>query len=241
MVHVTETYAVDETAPSLTIHLLSESLGNILVTDENRNLVPYEIVRGQMILQTLGASRITLEYDTSALTKKDGNVWTIKIPAQSNLTLILPRESTVLYLSDVPIASTVRDGTPLLTLGPSKWEISYVTPLPHAPEQNAAAIPYEYYLLAAGIAVASSLLLIKRRMRPVEEEDELDYQLRPEDKQVLEYLAERGGKVLEVELREKFFLPKTTAWRMVRRLERLGRIRVRKMGGLNEIELVDRA
>jgi len=63
-------------------------------------------------------------------------------------------------------------------------------------------------------------------------------ELRPEDKEVLQYLAERGGKVLESELRQKLLLPRTSAWRQVRRLERMGYVHVTKEGMQNTIELV---
>ncbi|MDZ7377198.1 MAG: winged helix-turn-helix transcriptional regulator, partial [candidate division KSB1 bacterium] len=63
-------------------------------------------------------------------------------------------------------------------------------------------------------------------------------ELRPEDKEVLQYLAGRGGRVLESELRQKFLLPRTSVWRQVRRLERMGYVRVVKEGMQNAVELV---
>jgi uncharacterized membrane protein len=42
---------------------------------------------------------------------------------------------------------------------------------------------------------------------------------------------------LEVEIREALGLPKTTAWRLVRRLEKKGLVVVRKVGNQNVVEL----
>jgi len=61
--------------------------------------------------------------------------------------------------------------------------------------------------------------------------------LRPEDQDVLMFLAEKDGAAFESELRSKFLLPKTTIWRLVKRLEREGLIEIRKAGGQNLIKL----
>ena len=61
--------------------------------------------------------------------------------------------------------------------------------------------------------------------------------LRPEDQQVLKFLAEKEGAAFESEIRSKFQIPKTTIWRLVRRLEREELIEIRKAGGQNLIKL----
>jgi uncharacterized membrane protein len=61
--------------------------------------------------------------------------------------------------------------------------------------------------------------------------------LRPEDQDVLKYLAEKEGAAFESEIRTKFQLPKTTIWRLVKRLEREELVEIRKAGGQNLIKL----
>lgn len=61
--------------------------------------------------------------------------------------------------------------------------------------------------------------------------------LRSEDQQVLKFLAEKEGAAFESEIRSKFQLPKTTIWRLVKRLEREELIEIRKAGGQNLIKL----
>ncbi|MDQ4074566.1 MAG: hypothetical protein M3162_09740, partial [Thermoproteota archaeon] len=61
--------------------------------------------------------------------------------------------------------------------------------------------------------------------------------LKQEDRQVLRFIAEKGGTAFESEIRNKFILPKTTLWRLVRRLERENLVKVRKTGVQNLIEL----
>lgn len=61
--------------------------------------------------------------------------------------------------------------------------------------------------------------------------------LRQEDRNVLQFLAENEGAAFESEVRTKFQLPKTTVWRLVKRLEREELVEIRKAGGQNLIKL----
>jgi uncharacterized membrane protein len=61
--------------------------------------------------------------------------------------------------------------------------------------------------------------------------------LKQEDREVLHFLAEKEGAVFEGEIRTKFLLPKTSVWRLVKRLERLELIEVTKIGGQNLLKL----
>ncbi len=61
--------------------------------------------------------------------------------------------------------------------------------------------------------------------------------LRMEDKQLLDFLAEKEGTAFESEIRQKFVLPRTSLWRMVKRLEREELLEIRKIGGQNMIKL----
>jgi uncharacterized membrane protein len=61
--------------------------------------------------------------------------------------------------------------------------------------------------------------------------------LRLEDKELLDFLVEKNGSAFESELRTKFILPRTSLWRLVKRLEREDLLDVRKIGGQNMISL----
>ena len=103
-------------------------------------------------------------------------------------------------------------------------------------------IPIEY-LIAAIVAVTavvlSALLIVRRRRGPnVEKILKAHPQLKKEDKEVIEFLAEKDGKAFEAEIRERFpDMPRTSLWRLVRRLERLEIVEVKKIGLENQVEL----
>jgi len=62
-------------------------------------------------------------------------------------------------------------------------------------------------------------------------------ELRQEDKDIVTFISENGGKAYESELRKKFLLPRTTTWRAVKRLEREGIIEIEKIDQQNLIKL----
>jgi len=60
---------------------------------------------------------------------------------------------------------------------------------------------------------------------------------KPEEKEILFYICENEGAAFEGEIRNKFILPKTSLWRLIKRLEREDMIEVTKIGGQNLIKL----
>lgn len=248
LVHVTQRLIVDELAPEITLPLLAESVENVLVLDENQLAVDYEISGSNLTVFTLGAENVLVEYDTFALTKKEAEVWTLAIVTPYNLTVFLPRNSTVIYLSKMPTSINTNGAGIVVFLYPAQWEISYVLPVLPEDETKDNGAPWPQfpieYLIAVIVAVTavilSTLLLIvrQRRVPNVEKILKANPQLKKEDREVIEFLAEKDGKAFEAEIREKFpDMPRTSLWRLVRRLERLEIVEVKKIGLENQVIL----
>jgi uncharacterized membrane protein len=76
-------------------------------------------------------------------------------------------------------------------------------------------------------------------------EVDLDYlfdihdDLREDDRDVIEFLAEKGGEAFAMEIRERFNIPRTSAWRLIKRLERYEIINERKIGGQTLVRIKD--
>ena len=103
------------------------------------------------------------------------------------------------------------------------------------------SIPIEYFVLV-GVVVAAILfvafLLFRRRGPNTEKIFKMNPQLNKEEKDVIQFLVENDGKVFEAEIREKFpDIPRTSLWRLIRRLEKQKIIRVKKIGLENRVEL----
>jgi|GEM_PF-549609 len=61
--------------------------------------------------------------------------------------------------------------------------------------------------------------------------------LRSEEIMVLEAIKKRGGRCYQYEIASEIGLPKTTLWRILRRLERMGYLEIRKVRGYNYLVL----
>ncbi len=60
------------------------------------------------------------------------------------------------------------------------------------------------------------------------------------DKEVLRFMAERDGETFAHEIRERFDIPRTSTWRMIRRLMRYELVDERKIGGQSLVSIVER-
>jgi uncharacterized membrane protein len=61
--------------------------------------------------------------------------------------------------------------------------------------------------------------------------------LRVDDKEVLRYITNNGGEAFAAEIRERFNVPRTSLWRMIRRLEREEAIEVHNIGGQSLVRI----
>jgi uncharacterized membrane protein len=127
LVRVTQILSVNETIAAVTLPLLNSSADNFIVLDENQTVLDYDVEANNLTVLTLGATEVSLQYDTHSLTLKHGELWTFIVDTPYNLTVQLPEGSTVVFLSETPTAIDM--GGNQLTLFPSQWEISYVFPL----------------------------------------------------------------------------------------------------------------
>ena len=122
-----------------------------------------------------------------------------------------------------------------------------------AAAEEATAPKKPYVWIAVGVAAALALVvaaLILRRRKPVAEEawGEVDLDalferhphLRLDDREVLKFLAEAGGEAFATEIRERFGIPRTSAWRMIRRLQREDIVEVRDVGGQSLVRISQR-
>ena len=128
LVRVTQIVSVDETIAAISLPLLGSSVSNYIVLDENQTVLDYEDPESNnLTILTLGATTVSIQYDTHSLTLKHGEVWTFIVDTPYNITVQLPEESTVVYLSETPTEIDMENNR--LTLFPSQWEINYVIPL----------------------------------------------------------------------------------------------------------------
>ncbi|MFQ6053154.1 MAG: helix-turn-helix transcriptional regulator [Candidatus Bathyarchaeia archaeon] len=118
-----------------------------------------------------------------------------------------------------------------------------------AAEATAPGRPYAWVPVGLGAAalVLAVVALALRRRRPPPEEPmgavDLDLlferhpDLRLDDREVIRFLIESGGEAFAAEIRERFGIPRTSAWRMIRRLQREGIVEVRNVRGQSLVRI----
>ncbi|MEM0253209.1 MAG: hypothetical protein QXK78_01445 [Candidatus Bathyarchaeia archaeon] len=236
--HIRMSLTINETDPMVEVQLLSQKPYNILALDEAGELLNYELSSSIITIYSLGASKVNLEYDADDLTSKVGEVWTVAFSSLYGVVLLLPEYATVIYFNNPP-ASVGSDGAKVrLELQPGSWEISYILEAvpPVKPPPNQPLIDWlsitSFVAVAVALAIAFAIAFrFSRRRRRLQK-------LRAEEAEVVRFLREHGGRALEAELREAFpQIPRTSMWRLIKRLEREGVLSVKKVGLQNVVEL----
>ncbi|MCW4025455.1 MAG: hypothetical protein NWF01_10550 [Candidatus Bathyarchaeota archaeon] len=246
LAHITQTLTADELLPEIIIPILSSSTENILILDQNNQAIDYQTNTTHLTIFTLGATQILVEYDTVLLTNKNADLWTLTLNNPYDLTVILPKNSTIMYLNNVPDAIETTGTELSLSLSPGQWEISYNVPLQtdeQASNEPATVFPSEY-LLIGGIITAVIIVAIvvfvflQKKKINTKKIIKQNPSLVAEDIAVIEFLAQQKGKAFEAEIRQKFpEMPRTSLWRLVRRLEGLEIVEVKKIGLENQVQL----
>jgi uncharacterized membrane protein len=263
---VNQTATMARNVTAISLWLLSAQVGNILALDQNRAPLSYQLNGQNITIYTLGAGAISFSYGTDALTTKQGPLWTLSFASPFNITLLLPSRATILSLSGVPVSVSTANSRPMLLLDAASWQISYGLPIalsqppsstssststssvgstalgtssqsaPNSSIQGGAVVPLstEAVLVAVAVIGVGVAVVVRSKRRGIPG----IRMLRFGDAEVLRFIREKGGKAIESEIREHFRLPKTSAWRQAKRLEKLGYVRIVRTGSQNQVELV---
>ena len=259
--HVFYELDVDPLKLEVPVELFGEMIENITIVDEDGLLLSSEIDHNLALIETFGASQISIDYDTQDLVSKTGKIWTFSIDAVEQYSVVTPKNSVIIEMSNFPISMQVENDQSHLVFSSGKTSISYyISTLASAQpvQQEDNGIDNQLILYIGGIAAAAiiaALVIAKRKSRTAEstviiKDEESKPQvpdpesifkakqdLREDDKEIVNFIAANGGQAYESELRKKFLQPRTTMWRAVKRLERQGIIEIEKKDLQNIVKL----
>ena len=259
--HVFYELDVDPLKLEVPVELFGEMIENITIVDEDGLLLSSEIDHNLALIETFGASQISIDYDTQDLVSKTGKIWTFSIDAVEQYSVVTPKNSVIIEMSNFPISMQVENDQSHLVFPSGKTSISYyISTLASAQpvQQEDDGIDNQLILYIGGIAAAAiiaALVIAKRKSRTAEstviiKDEESKPQipdpesifkakqdLREDDKEIVNFIAANGGQAYESELRKKFLQPRTTMWRAVKRLERQGIIEIEKKDLQNIVKL----
>ncbi|WP_297421276.1 winged helix-turn-helix transcriptional regulator [Thermococcus sp.] len=238
----------DNYTSQVEVPLLGEHVENIIVTDGDGNPLDYNEENGRLLIYSGMSHLVNVSYYTPDLTSKAGIVWTLNVSSEVPFTIVLPQNAVVVDLSDIPdeIAGNA------ITMPPGNQSISYTltgiestseNPGESGGSSNIHAL-MTVLLLAGGLVGLAYAFRRKSRgfsgRIPTREEFEErlgNLNLNDDERRALLYLLDRGGKASQAEVREAIGLPKTTAWRMFKRLEREGLVKILRGKKENWVEL----
>tara|TARA_Y100000590_G_scaffold217205_1_gene245965 strand:- start:141 stop:1151 length:1011 start_codon:yes stop_codon:yes gene_type:complete len=259
--HVFYELDVDPLKLEVPVELFGEMIENITIVDEDGLLLSSEIDHNLALIETFGASQLSIDYDTQDLVSKTGKIWTFSIDAVEQYSVVMPKNSVIIEMSNFPISMQVENDQSHLVFPSGKTSISYyISTLASAQpvQQEDDGIGSQLILYIAGIAAAAiitALVIAKRKSRTADstviiKDEESKPQipdpesifkakqdLREDDKEIVNFIAANGGQAYESELRKKFLQPRTTMWRAVKRLERQGIIEIEKKDLQNIVKL----
>ena len=269
--HVSSEIDVDPLVTDFELDLFGSTIDNFVVVNENGFLLTTDVLGNSALVETFGSSVITVEYDIHDLVSKQGRVWTFSLDAPSDFTLLLPKNSVIVGMTNLPINMEIINDQNQLTLSAGETEINYLFgTIPNIPDPTIPNIPdptipvnstpqsdYLTYAIIGGVIVAAvmgvaAIIRIKQKtVKPIHDQQtiqktetidtetifKLKPDLREDDKEIVKFISNNGGQVLESELRKKFLQPRTTMWRAVKRLERNGVVEIEKKDLQNLVKL----
>jgi len=262
--HVFYELDADPLELEITVELFGEMIENITIIGEDGFLLSNEINHNLAVIETFGASRISIDYDTQDLVSKTGKIWAFSIDAPVQYSLLTPKDSVIIEMSNFPLSMQVDNEQSYLTFPPGQTNISYyistlasaqpTQPIPEDATDN-SLILYVGIIVAVGIA---AIIAIKKsrpskaiepsvtiqkdeQSKPQSLDPEAIFKtkrdLREDDKEIINFISANGGQAYESELRKKFLQPRTTMWRAVKRLESQGIIEIEKKDLQNIVKL----
>jgi len=242
--------------PSIELTPFGRRYEGLIVTSSDGLMLDYNITQNGLVVETLGLTQIKISYYTQDLTNKSGRLWTFTIDAPIDVMVRLPNELTVVGLNKVPLTVSGQGDSIAIVFGSGLLMLNYIVSQTKTTVTQQNQTEWTVWLGSAtvvGVGFAAGIVawiyLKRRRLVSAYEKEKriIDVEkilvskpdLRPDDKEVLRFLAEVGGEAFEAELRSRFNLPKTSMWRMVRRLQREGLVDVKKVGGQNLVYIRD--
>jgi len=239
-VQVSDVFEINHTYPQASINLLTLEPQNLIIVDEQDNLLDYSIINNQVTVFSLGASQIKTSYFTSDLTFKTGKYWTIALNTSINSVIILPENTSIISLNKIPEQIESLDNQIRIEMSSGEIEIMYVAEhvLQEQPE-NFDFLPIILVTSLIGFAIFG-ILLKKTRSKKSETPQTINKimdteklfnqhkHLRLEEIQVINFLGENNASAYEAQIYEKLNLPRTTTWRLLKRLQMMGIINIEK-------------
>ena len=155
-VHVSTLIDTDPLDPDLELDLYGTAVDNFVAVGQDGFLLRAEITGGTALVETFGSSEISAEYDIHDLVSKTGRVWTFSLDSPVDFTLLLPENSAIVSMTNLPINMGIVGDQNQLTLPAGDTEVDYLfsTHADPAVPQDPENPDYAVYGIVGGVAAA---------------------------------------------------------------------------------------
>jgi hypothetical protein len=174
--HISTEIDVDPLVVDFELDLFGSTIDNLVVVNENGFLLTTDVLGDFALIETFGSSAITVEYDIHDLVSKQGRVWTFSLDAPSDFTLLLPKNSAIVGMTNLPINMEIIRDQNQLTLSSGEAEINYLfgtAPIIPDPVVSVDPVPqpdYFTYVIIGGvvaIVIVGTMVFIRTKQKTV--------------------------------------------------------------------------
>ncbi|MEW6044409.1 MAG: hypothetical protein AB1608_09110 [Thermoproteota archaeon] len=123
--HISQETLADPQEPEITIQLFGTAIDNFVAQDENGILLTYDLGEKEAVIQTFGASIVSVDYDSYDLVSKKGKIWTFEINAPFDYSLVMPEDTVIVGMTNFPELVETIDNRQRLLLPMGQNEIDY--------------------------------------------------------------------------------------------------------------------
>ena len=131
---------VDPTRPRVNVTLFGSLYIDVLVEDQDGLLLDSSPSEEGLSIDTLGSISVLVSYFTQDLTSKSGQIWAFAVNAPVDASIILPKGSTIVSLSSVPLSMSNLGENLLLTMPGGEVMVSYTIGVTGTRERAVAVI-----------------------------------------------------------------------------------------------------
>jgi uncharacterized membrane protein len=123
--HIYQETMADPQSVNVSVQLFGSAIENFVAQDQDGLLLSYEILGNVAKIDTFGATRIFVSYDSYDLVTKNGRVWTFRVDSPIAYTLTLPQNTVIVGMSSIPESVLTVDEQPRLSLPGGPNDVDY--------------------------------------------------------------------------------------------------------------------
>ena len=159
--HVYSEISVDPLEPDFEVNLFGPTVNNFVAEDENGFLLSGQIEGNKVIVETLGSSKLSIDYDVHDLVSKEGRIWSFNLDSPTDFTLLMPKNIVIVGMSNIPLNMELENEQSKLSLPSGPIEINYFfgvsnpIPTPTVPESDNSI-----FLIIGAVVIAGVIAVV---------------------------------------------------------------------------------